>query len=423
MTVLAHGIGTPTDPPLPTGPAAAAAVAALVISFAVLCLAWRRARRTRQGRELPLLARLDRPGTRTVARSAALAVLAWLVVEGLTGPDDLSANAAPWVFYVLFWVGLVPVSLLFGPVLRVANPLRLLHELLAALLRIDPVEGVRPLPAGIGYWPAVASLAAFGWLELAAPGRTTPAVVAWWVIGYAAVHVTVALVVGARWFDRGDGFEVYSTLLGALAPVGRRDDGRLALRNPLDGLEAVRPAPGLAAVLVLLIGVTACDGLMGTRWWSTIVTPGVVTSTLALAAATLAVGVVTLGGAWLISGARAADGTRPGPAAFATTLVPIAAGYAMAHYFSMLVLDGQRALILAGDPFGWGEVDPGVVAPAVVLVVQWAAVVVGHLVATIGAHDRAVRLYPGRLALRTQQPMLGAMVALTGAAVGLLWAS
>lgn len=418
MTVLAHGIGTRGDLPLPTGPAAVAAAVALALSFAVLGLAWRRPRRTGPGHPLPLLTAVDRPATRNLLRATALAATAWLVVEGLTGPDDVSANAAPWVFYVLFWVGLVPASLLCGPVLRVLNPLRLVHAVLARLLPVAP----RRLPDGIGYWPAAASLAAFGWLELAAPGRAAPAVVAWCVLGYAAAHVGAALVFGARWFDRGDGFEVYSTLLGALAPVGRRADGRLALRNPLDGLEAVRPAPGLVAVLVVLVAVTACDGVMGTRWWTAAVAPGVVTSTLALVGTTLAVGIVYLGGTWLVSAARTGDGSRPGPAAFATTLVPVAAGYALAHYFSLLALDGQRALILAGDPLGWGEVNPAVAPPLVVVAVQWTAVVAGHLVATVAAHDRAVRLYPEGLALRTQHPMLAAMLGLTAAAVGLLWA-
>ena len=34
---------------------------------------------------------------------------------------------------------------------------------------------------------------------------------------------------GDGWFARGDGFEVYSTLIGRLSPFGRRDDGRLVV--------------------------------------------------------------------------------------------------------------------------------------------------------------------------------------------------
>jgi hypothetical protein len=57
------------------------------------------------------------------------------------------------------------------------------------------------------------------------------------------------------------------------------------------------------------------------------------------------------------------------------------------------------------------------------MIVQLGAIVAGHLVATLAAHDRAVRLYPPAVALRTQYPMLAAMVALTVGAVGLLFAA
>ena len=49
------------------------------------------------------------------------------------------------------------------------------------------------------------------------------------------------------------------------------------------------------------------------------------------------------------------------------------------------------------------------------------AIVLGHLVAAVGAHDRAVRLLPGKSAMRTQYPLVTAMVALTMGAVGLVF--
>ena len=42
------------------------------------------------------------------------------------GPNNSGANPAPTWVYVWFWVGLVPASLLFGPVWRALNPLRTL---------------------------------------------------------------------------------------------------------------------------------------------------------------------------------------------------------------------------------------------------------------------------------------------------------
>lgn len=431
--VLAHGIGTRSDLPVPLGPAAAAAAATLIISFVVLALFWRRPRAPGPGRPLPdrLAAALEHPAPRTAARAVALVALVLVVVVGFTGPVEAADNLAPWALYVTFWAGLVPASLLAGPVVRFVNPLRLGHTLLCTLLRIAPT-GVRRMPARLGYWPAALSLLVFAWLELVAPGRSDPTWVAAFVAGYAVVHLACAVVFGRSWFGRGDSFEVYSTLLGALAPVGRLDGGRLGLRNPLDGLDRLRPGPGLVGVVVVLVGSTGYDGLSRTLWWSGVADEGVVAGSLGLTATTLAVGVIYLLGCVAITPVGAHEGHRPGPAAFATTLAPIAAGYAIAHYFSLLVFDGQQTLILASDPFGTGldllgtagsTIEYGLLDPVTIMVVQLLAIVAGHLAASLSAHDRAVRMYPSATAVRTQYPMLAAMVTLTIGAVGLLFAA
>src|SRR3712207_7143479 len=53
----------------------------------------------------------------TLFRSLLLA--AFVTVVAVAGPEETAKNLAPWVLYVTFWVGLVPASLLLGPVWRV----------------------------------------------------------------------------------------------------------------------------------------------------------------------------------------------------------------------------------------------------------------------------------------------------------------
>ena len=48
------------------------------------------------------------------------------VYAGLAGSQVTDENLAPTMIYVVFWVGLVPVSLLFGDVFRLLNPWRAL---------------------------------------------------------------------------------------------------------------------------------------------------------------------------------------------------------------------------------------------------------------------------------------------------------
>jgi hypothetical protein len=431
--LLAHGVGTRTDLPVPTWLAASGAGLAVLISFAALTLLWRK---PLLGGDTagwpiprPIATVLDSTALRGGLRVAATLLSTAVCLIGFLGPHSVQRNVAPWAFYVTFWVGIVPASLLLGPVWRILNPLRLVHAALARLLRLDPQHGVLALPDRLGYWPAAASLAAFAYLELALPGRSQPEVVARFILCYAVVHTTAALVFGQRWFGRGDGFEVYSTLLGSLAPLGRRRDGRLVLRSPLNGLETIQLAPGLVAVVVTLVGSTAYDGLSRTSFWNAVIPSDPTTATLGLVGSILLITAVYLLGTWQVASPGQRD--TPTPTSFASTIVPIAAGYAIAHYFSLLIFDGQQTLILASDPLNRGTnlfgtahhiINYTVVSTTAIALVQILAIVTGHLVATISAHDRAMQMFPADIATRTQYPLLAIMVALTMGAVTLIFA-
>ncbi|MGH3922890.1 MAG: hypothetical protein ACRDTT_08490 [Pseudonocardiaceae bacterium] len=185
--------------------------------------------------------------------------------------------------------------------------------------------------------------------------------------------------------------------------------------------------------MVALIGTTAYDGMSRTSWWQSNVPDSILNATLGLSCATLLIALVFLigTGSLVASGVAGDNGRAPRPGTFAHTLVPIAAGYAIAHYFSLLIFDGQLTLILASDPFARGDdllglagrtIDYTVISTSTIASVQITAIVLGHLVAAVAAHDRAVRLLPASAAVRTQYPLLAAMVALTMGAVGLVFA-
>jgi hypothetical protein len=430
--ILAHGVGSRQDLPLPFGLAVAGAAAALVLTFVLLGVLWRtpQLNGARAGRPVSpwLSAALDSaPGRRLQALLGA--VLAGYAAIGLLLGRDDARNPTPFVIYVLLWVGLVPVSVLLGPVWRRLNPVRHAHAAVLRLARVDPREGLVPLPAGLGYWPAAAGLLAFSWLELIAPGRATLPVLRLVVTGYVAIQLVAGLVFGSRWFDRGDPFEVWSALYGRLSPLGRRDDGRLVVRSPLAGLDALAPAPGLAATVVVMLGGTAYDGASNAPAWFTLVQtaplPQTLTQTLGLLAIMGLVGAVFAGCTRL---AGALSDTSPGTPGrvltgqFAPSLVPIALGYVVAHYWSLLVLEGQNAFIRLSDPLGTGadwlglghrSPDPTLLQPTLVATIQVLAVVVGHVLGVVLAHDRAVRLFPGQRAVVGQLPLLAMMVAYT----------
>lgn len=428
--LYAHGVGSRQDLPIPFAFAVAGAAVALLISFVVLAFAWRTPhfRGDDAGRPLPLwvTATVDSAPLRWLLRVLGLLLVGFTAMAAFVAPD-LATNPTAGLVYVVFWVGLVPASLLLGPIWPAMNPIRTLHLGLARLLGSAPEHaGLRPLPADVGYWPAAAGLLAFTWLELVAPDRATTPVIRTFFLTYFAVHLIAVTIFGSRWLDRGDAFEVLSSLIGRLSPFGRRADGRVVVRNPLDGLDGLARAPGLMATVCVLLGTTAYDSLSNATFWvrryqASPLGP-TFTATLGLL---VCVGVIA--GLFLLAmrlSGRAADVGRDRlPGAYAHSLVPIAVGYLVAHYFSLFVLEGQRTIVYLSDPFSSGanwfgtaerSVDTTIAEfPAVISTIQVLAIIVGHVLGVIAAHDRAVRLLPQRAAVAGQLPLLVLMVGYT----------
>ncbi len=432
MTLLAHGVGSRTDLPIPIGFALYGAGAAILASFAVLLLFWRAPHLggADSGRPVPagLQRVLDSAGLRRGLQAVALLITAFVVLVALGGPEETSRNLAPWTLFVTFWVGIVPASLLLGPVWRFANPLRLLHRLLRPLGPAAP--GAHRLPA-LGVWPAAGSLLVFVWLELVYPDRTEPITVAVFVLAYAAVHLALAQWFGEGWFAAGDGFEAYSTLIARLSPWGRRSDGRLVARNPLATAMATPAQPGLAALVIVLLGSTAFDGLTRTVWWQT--GPGSANDWLSgtvglVASIGLVAGLYVLG--TRLSGRLAGQDEGLQPGRYAATVIPIALGYTVAHYFSLLALDGQTTWILLSNPFGTegvdlfgtygNRVDLTAVSADVIALVQVGAIITGHVVGVVLAHERAL-LSARRARASDQLPLVLVMVVFTLGGLGLLF--
>ncbi|WP_191869959.1 hypothetical protein [Streptomyces virginiae] len=424
FTALAHGIGSQHDLPISPFYAFAGAFAALFVSFLALGLLWStsRFRGERSGLALPAaLQRVaDAPATRTTLRGLGLAAALLVLLHLLLGPDDPAHNPAPGAVYVLLWVGLVPASLLLGPVWRLLNPLRTLHRLLSRALR-RPGTGHHPLPARLGLWPAAAGLFAFTWLELVSPdpASTTTLLIA--LATYTTAHLLLAARYGEAWFADGDAFEAYSALLARLSPLGRRDDGRLALRNPFHGLDATPERPGLVATVCVLLGSTAYDGFSDNPTWiNTLQTSPLgrtPTATLGLLGSIVLVATLYC---LCAAATRLVSGPHPGPlTAFAHSLVPIALGYLIAHYFSLLVVEGPRTVSMALGTDNAPEPAPPL-GPGGLAALQVIAVVTGHVLGVVAAHDRSVRLFPPAKAVAGQLPLLALMITYTIGGLSLL---
>ncbi|CAA9440574.1 MAG: hypothetical protein AVDCRST_MAG80-1287 [uncultured Rubrobacteraceae bacterium] len=470
--VLAHGFGQSYDLPLPLWLYLYGAGAAVLASFVPISLFAGK----KSGEDAPYRYprfNLLRVGfLRTVLTSRTLllglrllsvGLFLLVVLTGLLGRQNADANFAPTFVWIIWWVGLGFFTAFVGNVWPLVNPWKVLFEWTEALVRRlgarNGLELREPYPASWGLWPAVALYGVFVWVENVFPGSSTPSYIAVLVFTYSVLVWGGMAVYGKEtWLRRGEVFSVFFGLLARFAPTEARvrdpklcrgcsdacgnvekgcvncyecfaraapEDRELNLRPPAVGLsrpESVSPG-SVFFVIVVLAGV-AFDGLLETPLWNELrrdlslpQVAGLVTLPLVFFAVYL--GFVKL--SQLFGGGT--GGLRRFAAAYVYSLVPIAVAYQVAHYYTLLIVQGQGIVRHVSDPFGWGwdlfgtagySIDPGVVGAAFVWYSQVALIVAGHVVAVYLAHLVALRLFedPG-LALRSQLPMLALMILYT----------
>lgn len=434
----AHGIGGQSDLPIPLELAVSGAVAALVLSFAVLVLAWRRPRyadaaATRGLRAPGFLSRLVlSPYTRIGLRVLGFVLFLYTAACAVFGVDQLT-NPFFGIFYIWWWVGLVFASLLLGPVWKAISPVRTINDLLQRLSGGDGERGIRHYPAWLGYWPAAFGLYAFVWLELVYEHSDELADVRLWCALYVAAMLVGGAVFGNRFYEHADPFEVYSSLVARLSPW-HVVDGRVMLRSPLANLASTPAKPGLVAVVAVLFGSTAFDSFSESPYWTRFVYDATLTgnqlNNMALLAFCLAAGLLFAGGCAL-TGVAGGVRRRDLPRQLAHSIVPIVAGYIVAHYLTLFVDSGWQTLARASDPFGKGWDMLGTAGltpsywfsyhPTLLATIKVLAVVVGHVTAAVAAHDRALEVLPKRHQVTGQLPLLLTMVAFTAGGLYLLF--
>ena len=198
--------------------------------------------------------------------------------------------------------------------------------------------------------------------------------------------------------------------------------------------------PDVVALVVLMLATVTFDGFGATSAWvdvqsesldlfvgvvnTTVVNGITIADTLGLLLFPAAFLLVYLGFCGLM--ARAVGNVRTAgelARAFVFSLVPIALAYNIAHFFTLLVVQGQLLIPLSSDPLGRGwdlfgtseyVTDIGVVSARAVWFLSVGAIVAGHIAAVYLAHHTATRLFGNRaLAMRSQYPMLALMVMYT----------
>jgi hypothetical protein len=442
----AHALVGRKDLPVPAWLFAWGASLVLIISFALLSVAWTRARLQReQWRPVPgwLSRALLNPGTEVLCGAIGVGLFVVVLYAGFRGISDPTQNfSVVFVFYT-FWLGLVLLSVLLGDVFRAFNPWRALGRLVSGGFRLVAGQsGAVPFryPDWLGRWPAVLGVLLFVWLELIAGGGASPTphdVGVATVIYSLVTFVCMALFGVEEWIERGETFGAYFGMFSRLASFEARQ-GELGVRKFLTGAPQWAAVPGAASLVLVSIAVTSFDGaqegaLAGAIKWTfercsdaglSLPDSFRVANTIWLLIVFAGVSLLYWLGVKGMHTVRGSPPVRDLGRSFAHTLIPIALAYLVAHYFSAFLYQEQAQFTyILSDPLGHGSdlfgtagggINYGIVGSNTVWYVQVAALVIGHVTALTLAHDRALGVYDSvRNASRSQYFMLAVMVAFT----------
>jgi hypothetical protein len=453
ITLFAHagGLLGRADLPIPEWLFGWAAAIVLIASFVALAVLWPEPRlEGDRWRPLPggvgkLIA--SRP-VEILCGAIGVGLFGAVIYTGFQGTQSPAANFAPTFVFVNWWVGFVPLSVLFGDVFRAFNPWRAIGRALGWTAQ-RVVRGGLPAPLKypdrLGHWPAAAGVFAFVCLELVKSEGDKPEYIAIATLIYsAATFIAMALYGVEAWCERGEAFSVYFNLFARISPWETRN-GELGLRPPLSGLAHLKAMSGTPVLLAVMIGSVSFDGAGEAPIWTGIA-PDIsrffqdrglspepafeLTFLVGLSAAIAIIyGFYRLG----VMGARSVGGgftTEQLARAFAHSLVPIALAYVMAHYLTYLLFRGQAIVFLSSDPLGNGsdlfgtatrQIDYGVIGAEATWYWQVGFVIAGHVAALTLAHDRALAMYSdAKQAIRSQYWMLAVMVGFTSLALWLL---
>ena len=194
------------------------------------------------------------------------------------------------------------------------------------------------------------------------------------------------------------------------------------------------------AMVVLLLATVTFDGFSATQIWVDIQTVAVdifigVANGATFNGRTIAdsLGVLLFPGMFLVSylaGARFISGSAgselPAMAVarkFSYSLIPIALAYDIAHFITLLLIQGQLIIPLASDPFGLGwnllgtgdyRINIGIINAKILWYLSVGLIVAGHIIAVYLAHLISLRTFQDRsAAISSQYPMLMLMVIYT----------
>lgn len=349
------------------------------------------------------------------------------VISGFIGVNNAYLNFNMTFFWIVFLLGMTYTTAIVGNIYSIINPWKGLVEWFEKS-QGSSIKGFVKYPKSLAYYPAFLFYFLFIWIEL--NGQTTPFTLSLVLFVYTLINILSVSIFGKdAWFKYGEFFSVFFNLISKISPF-KYEDGKIFLRPPFVGLlEESCSHFSLLLFILFMLSSTAFDGFRETLpWvrfiWTYINQPQGITTIVGLLLSPVIFLIL-----YLLLIAIAKQVTKSSLSVleltlrFAYSLIPIALVYNAAHYYTLILSEGQRFFSLISDPFGFGwdlfgttnfYPDLSIIDANFTWHSQVGLILLGHIAGVYLAHMIALKIFPSRkLALLSQLPMLILMVVYT----------
>jgi hypothetical protein len=429
IPIFAHAFGQNFSLPLPGWLFIFGGAAVVFLSFIVISLV-SDTRPTKSEMTIPISAPARRSAV-IAAQASGLFVLVFLVVTGLFGNPKAGLNINVTFCWVIFFVGFMYLTALFGNLWKAFNPFRTLVEMLERLTK-QPAVGLHTYPVRLGYYPALFTYFIVICLELLfGEVSTLPQTLSGLLIFYAMASMVGSLYFGKdNWFRYMDYYSVFLRLVSKISSLAYHRD-KFVLRAPFSGLYELNPEHfSLLFFIIFMLTSTMFDGFKETKEYTQTYLHYFSHAPIRFYAVMVLIGItIFICGLFVgfVSLAKKSTPTnlsaRQLSLRFIPSIIPIAVGYNIAHYASYLLTNIQILFQEISDPFdkGWNifgtahiSANPSLLSPYTVWYIELSAIVIGHIVAVYVAHKIASRIYSSHAAVvQSQLPMIILMVLYT----------
>ncbi len=438
--VSAHAFGKLYNLPVPFWLYLYGGAAAIIVSFLIIGYFVNQTKKSlifpnRDISSLVFVAVLKNSLSKIVLKSLVLFLFVLAVLTGIFGVNTSYANFNMTFFWIIFVLGTTYLCAIVGNVWNLVNPWKTLAELFE-FMSSRPLRGYIDYPQKFAYYQELLFYFIFILIELTV--KATPFDLSFFIIDYTALTFGAVFLFGKEnWFAKGEFFSVLFGLISKVAPL-EYSAKKVYLRAPFVGLlkDSAQDFSQLLFILFMLSS-TAFDGFRSTLPWRNIYT-AVFKSQMSswgdsldkiVQTASLLISPLLFLAIYLILLVvmkilvRSNLSLKDLALKFAFSLIPIALVYNVAHYYTLLLIQGQDIIRLASDPFGfgWNLFKTANFSPNIRLIdanfvwhSQVALILIGHIAAVYLAHLVAINLFPShKKALASQFPMLALMVIYT----------